>query len=193
MYLLRSLKGFHCLFSLLCIFAAGPLLAGETRLEGAGVSVWIPEGWTVREESGRSSIADPEEKVFLLITPLGDSGVDPLSDYQSVIDHMIAQASWKTAPHRTLIHGQSAFSVDGEGQTGDGEEVEFSLVMLRAADGRTVLALGVAREGAMPQFRQTLMRIVRSIRPAPAAPQSPAQPEQAPPGNGDKASEQAQV
>lgn len=172
---MRKFRGqFRLLLAAGCLSLPLPVFAAEVQLAGAGVSVWIPDEWVVRDEAGRSAVGDSEDKVFILLTPLGDSGADPLSDYQSVLDHMVAGASMRGGPRKSLVNGQAAFTVEGVGQTGDGEEIEFVMMMLRAADGRTLLALAVVRGGAMQQYRAQISRIVGSIRALPAPVPAPA-------------------
>jgi len=150
--------------------AAAAVHAEDYELEEARVKLWTPANWSVEQTGDEVFIGDPDDEVFVLMSSMDlDDFEQAFPDYNSIIDHMIADAQLKAPPRETRINGMPAVSMEGRGRVSENEAVEFGFALLKTPSGRALFVLAIVKAEKIQKHKQSILRLVNSIQALPAA------------------------
>lgn len=162
----------HLLLSLAVLLVcavATPATAGTRNHQGAHVTFWIPDSWSVEgsggDEGKQLTASDPKGEVALLFQ-LNDR--KDMKAALAALDGVIAQVATDVkmgAPQKIDLNGMEASVVDAKGTAG-GKPVELSVLIVKAPGKKFLLVFGVVETARKKAHEAELTKILMSLKPA---------------------------
>jgi hypothetical protein len=134
--------------------------------KAVGVTVSIPNNWTVETDTGYLEAMSPNEAVALMFFELEADNVDAaLDELEAVIDEMVDELTEEGEPEEFSHNGMEGIYADAAGII-EGEPVSLGLMLLESPKGKMILVLGLSADNEMtPKDEAALEKIFDSLKP----------------------------
>jgi hypothetical protein len=155
-----------CAVALLCLaFLAGSASAETTKLNGAKVSIWFPDDWSMEKEGTMLVISDPAEDVGLMFLTVPAENADMMLE---ILDEQINAIAKNVKPKGDVqeldINGMTAWVLESTGRI-DGKVVDIDSVIIYRPGKKALIILGIGEPKRVAKHEAVLTKIFSSMKP----------------------------
>jgi hypothetical protein len=139
--------------------------AETTKINGAAVSVWFPDNWSMEKEGQMLVISDPAGDVALMFQTVPAKKLDEVLDaLDEHIGSIATDVELVGQPQDTELNGMRTVLVDGKGKA-EGKRVKLSVAVVERPNQKALLVFGVVESAKLKKHEKALTKILTSLKP----------------------------